>query len=83
MGLEFVNRCVTKPVNKKYIGLQENINCFNCGKTDHYRYTCSLRKMIVERHSLYVKQMWIRKCELTSMSKKMGPKWTWVPKTNT
>jgi len=30
-----------------------------------------------------VKQMWIRKDELTSMSKKVGPKWIWVPKTNT
>ena len=82
-GLGFVNRPFTKPVDKKYVGLQENIICFHCGKTGHYQHTCPLRKGVVQGHSLYVKQMWIKKDELTSMSKKMGPKWIWVPKTNT
>jgi len=27
--------------------------------------------------------MWIKKDELISMTKKMGPKWIWVPKANT
>jgi len=82
-GLGWVNRCVTRPVNKKYVGLQENIICFHSEKTGHYRYACPLRKRTVERYSLYIKQIWIRKDELTSMSKKMGPNWIWVPKTNT
>jgi len=36
----------------------------------------------MERNSLYVKQMWVKKDELISMIKKMGPNWIWVPKTN-
>ena len=36
IGLGFVNRHVTKPVDKKYVGLQENTICFHCGKTGHY-----------------------------------------------
>jgi len=83
MGLGFVNGHVTKPVNKKHVGLQENIICFHCGKIGHYRYTCSLRKGAMEKNLLHVKQVWIRKDELTSMSKKVGPKWIWVPETNT
>ena len=70
-------------VNKKYVGLQENIICFHYGKIGHCRCTCPLRKNAIERIMLYVKQMWIRKDELTSMLKKVGPKWIWVPKTNT
>jgi len=35
-GLGWVNMRVTRPVNKKYVGLQENIICFHCGKTRHY-----------------------------------------------
>jgi len=79
--LGFVNRRV-KPVNKIYVGLQENIICFHCGRTGHYRYTCPLRKSIMQRNLLYVKQIWIRKGD-TFTSKKMGRKWIWVPKTNT
>ena len=72
--LGFVNRRVIKPLNKKYVGLQENISCFHCGRTGHYRYTCPLRKCAMDRNLFSVKQIWIRKGD-TSMSKKMGPKW--------
>jgi len=75
MGLGFVNRHVTKPMNKKYVEFQENIIYFHCGKTGHYRYTCFLGKEAMERNLLHVKKMWIRKNELTSMSKKVGPEW--------
>ena len=37
-GLGFVNRRVTEPVDKKYVGLPENIICYHCAKTSHYRY---------------------------------------------
>jgi len=80
MGLGFVNRGVTKLVNKKYVGLQENILCFHCGKTGHYHYTCPLRKGAMERNLLYIKQMWIRKDELISMSKKWDPSGSMFPK---
>ena len=30
---------------RKYVGLHENIVCFHCGKTGHYRYTCLSRNM--------------------------------------
>ena len=82
-GLGFVSRRVTKSANKKYVGLLENIVYFHCGKTGHYRYACRLKNRAIERNSVYVKQIWIRKDELISMSKKTGPKWIWVPKTNT
>ena len=80
-GLGFVTRHTINPVNKKYVGLQENIICFHCGKTGHYRYTCPLRKNAMERSMLYVKPRWVRKDDIC-MSKRMGPKWLWVPKTN-
>jgi len=51
-GLEFVNRPITKPVNKKYVGLKENITCFHCGNGGHYQHTCLLRKRAMERNSL-------------------------------
>jgi len=35
-GLDFVTKCTVYPVNRKYIGLPENIVCFHCGKTGHY-----------------------------------------------
>jgi len=53
-GLEFVNRPGTKPVNKKYVGLQDNIICFHCEKSG-YRYACPLRKRAMERNTLYIK----------------------------
>jgi len=74
-GLGFVNRSITKLVNKKYVGLKENITCFHCGKISYYRHTYPLRKRAMERNSLYVKQIWIKKDELISMTKKIGPKW--------
>ena len=54
-GLGFVTRCTVNPVNKKYVGLQENIICFHFGKTSHYHYTCPLKKNVVERSMIYVK----------------------------
>ena len=64
MGLGFVNRHVIKPMNKKYVGLQENIICFHCGKTGHCHYTCSLRKEAMERN------LWkmLNRCGLEKMS---------------
>ena len=56
-GLGFVTRRTINPVNKKYVGLQENIICFHCGKIGHYRYTYLLRKNAMERSMLYVKQI--------------------------
>ena len=83
-GLGIVNRPITKPIYKKYVGLKENITCFHCGKTGHYRHTCLLRKRVMERNSLYVKQIWIRKDELNSMTKKrIGPKKFGFPRLTT
>ena len=62
-GLGFANRPITKPVNKKYAGLKENITCFHCGKTGHYRHTCLLRKRAMERNSYM-----LNKCGLKRMS---------------
>jgi len=64
MRLGFVNRRVTKQVDKKYVGLQENIICFHCGKTGHCHYTCSLRKEAMERN------LWkmLNRCGLEKMS---------------
>ena len=64
------------PVNRKYVGLPENIACFHCGKTGHYRYACRIRRYAMESNLTYVKQIWVRKDELR-MSKGMGPKWIW------
>ena len=36
-GLGWVNRCVTRPVNKKYVELPENKIYFHCEKTGYYR----------------------------------------------
>ena len=79
--LGFVNEHTVYPVNRKYVGLSENTVCFHCEKTEHYRYACSSRKYVIERNLIYVKQIWVRKDEIC-MSKEMGPKWIWVPKTN-
>ena len=80
-GLGYKHKRTVYPIHRKYVGLPENIVCFHCGKTGHYRYTCPLRKHANEKNERYVKQIWIRKDELY-MSKRMGPKWIWVPKTN-
>jgi len=80
-GLGFVKKKTVYPVQRKYVGLPENIVCFHCGKTGHYRYSCASRKYAIEKNLVYVKQIWVRKDELL-MSKGMGPKWIWVPKTN-
>jgi len=76
-----VSKQTVYPVNRKYVGLQENIIYFHCSKTGHYRYTCPSRKYAMERNMIYVKQIWVRKDKIC-MSKGMGPKWIWVPKTN-
>jgi len=62
------------PVNRKYVGLFENIVCFYCGKTGNYGYACSLRKYAIERNLIHVKQIWVRKDEIY-MSNGKGPKW--------
>ena len=80
-GLGYKPKQTVYPIHRKYVGLPENIGCFHCGKTGHYRYTCPVRKHANEKNEKYVKQIWIRKDELY-MSKEMGPKWIWVPKTN-
>jgi len=80
-GLGFVTKRTINPVRKKYVGFQENIISFHYGKMGHYRYTCPLRKYTMERNMIYVKQIWVRQDEIC-MSKRMGPKWIWVPKTN-
>ena len=69
------------PVDRKYVGLPENIVCFHCGKMGHYRYACPIRRYAMESNSIYVKQIWVRKDEICTYTG-MGPKWIWVPKTN-
>jgi len=78
-GLGFVAKRIVYPINSKYVGLQDNIICFHCGKTRHYRYTCPLRKYDMERNLIHVKQIWVKKDEIC-MSKRMGPKWILFPK---
>ena len=74
MDLGFVNEHTVYPVNRKYVGLSENIVCFHCEKTGHYRYACSSRKYAIERNLIHVKQIWVRKYEIC-MSNGKGPKW--------
>jgi len=68
-------------MKRKYVGLPENIVCFHCGKTGHYRYACPSRRYVMDKNLMYVKQVLLRKDEL-SMSKGIGPKWIWVPQNN-
>jgi len=53
-GLGFKDRKVVKPVDKKYVGMAENIICFYCGKTGHIRFSCSMRKNEITRNNSYV-----------------------------
>jgi len=80
-GLGSVKRHTVYPCNRKYVGLPENIVCYYCGKTGHVRYTCSSREHAFKKNYGYVKQIWVRKEDL-SMPRRMGPKKIWVPKTN-
>jgi len=54
-GLGFVTNRTVYPVNRKYVGLPENIVCFHCGKTGHYRYACPIKRYAMERNLVYVK----------------------------
>jgi len=74
-----VAKCTVYPVNRKYMGLPENIVCFHCGKTWHYRYACPIRRYAMDRNLVYAKQIWVRKDELC-VSKGMGPKGFGFPK---
>ena len=80
-GLGFVKKHTVYPCNRKYVGLPKNIVCYHCGKTVHVRYTCPSREHAFNRNYGCVKQIWVRKDEL-SMLKRMGPKQIWVPKPN-
>jgi len=80
-GLDFVKKHTVYPCNRKYVGLPENIVCYHCGKIGHVRYTCPSREHAFKRNYSCVKQIWVRKEDL-SMLKGMGPKKIWVPKTN-
>jgi len=80
-GLGIVTKRTIYPVNRKYVGLPENIVRFYCGKIGHYRYACPSRKNAMNKNLVYVKQVWVRKNEIF-VSKGMGPRWIWVPKTN-
>jgi len=73
-GLGFVTKRVIYLVNRKYVGLPENIVCFHCDKKGYYHYTCSLRKYAMEKNLIYVKHIWVRKDEIC-MPKGMEPKW--------
>jgi len=79
--LGFEKKHTVYPCNAKYVGLPENIMCFHCGKTGHVRYTCPSRKHAFEKNYGYVKQIWVRKEDL-SVLKRMRPMKIWVPKTS-
>jgi len=80
-GLGFEKKHTVYPCNRKYDRFLENIVCFHYGKTGHVRYTYPSRKHALEKNLDYVKQIWVRKEDL-SMLKRMGPRKIWVPKTN-
>jgi len=73
-GLGFVTKRIVYLVNRKYVGLPENIVYFHCGKMGHYRYACPSRRNAINKNLVYVKQVWVRKDEI-SVSKGMEPKW--------
>jgi len=80
-GLGFVTKRTVYPVNRKYVGLPENIVCFHHGKMGHYQYACPSRRYAMNKNLIYVEQVWVRQDEL-SVSKGMGPNWIWISKTN-
>ena len=78
-GLGFVKKHTIYPCKRKYLGLPENIVCYHCGKTGHVRYVCPSRDHALKKNFNCVKQIWIRKDEL-SMLKGMGPSKFGFPK---
>jgi len=80
-GLGFVKKHTVYPCNRKYVRLPENIVCYHCRKTGHVRYVCPSREHAFKKNYECVKQIWVRKDEL-SMLKRMGPKQIWIPKPN-
>jgi len=80
-GLGFVKKHTVYPCNRKYVGLPENIVCYYCEKIGHVRYSCPSRERAFKRNYSCVKQIWVRKEDL-SMLQGMGPKQIWVPKIN-
>jgi len=55
-GLGFVIKRTIYLVNRKSVGLHENIVCFHCGKMGHYRYACPIRRYAMDKNLIYVKQ---------------------------
>jgi len=56
-GLGFVTKSTVYLLNRKYVGLPENIVCFHFSKTGHYRYACPIRRYAMDRNLVYVKQI--------------------------
>jgi len=84
-GLGYGKKEKVKFVDKKYVGMPENIICFHCGHTGHVRYNCPIRRNSDLRNSSYACSM---TCSGTASDTRLAhekgrePKWIWVPKTN-
>jgi len=84
-GLGYGRKKKMKYVDKKYVGMPENIICFHCGHTGHVRYTCPIRRGFDERNRSYAcsrPRSLTAYDSLLAHGKKKEPKWIWVPKTN-
>lgn len=83
-GLGFVKKQTVWPNSRKYVSLLENILCYHCNNTEHYRHyrhTC-LREIKLLNEMSHLKVLWVRKAEIKSVLNRKGPKWIWVPKSN-
>jgi len=80
-GLGFVKKHTIYLCNRKYVGLPESIVCYHCGKTGYVRYACPSREHALKKNFGCVKQISVRKDEL-SILKRMRPNQIWVPKPN-